>query len=285
MIRTLRYGARAIEGEKTRILQGALDAIRPGRFAAAFDLDGTLLSNKPRQARIVRDFGRERGVEALARCGPEMIVSWDLRDTMRLSGLAAGQIETLYEDLRRYWLDRFFTSEYCKEDEPVRGARDYLGRFVQRGAHVLYVTGRHSGMEAGTLAAFERAGFPLPEIVAPAAPASAATVQLWLKPKLADDDDRWLLITVFEGWAKSEMYLQDLKAGTAPVEVTTGKEFLYSGEILGGKLYILTNEDAPRYRVLVVDAANPSRENWKEIIPQSDAVLQNANIGRLMHAT
>ena len=191
MIRTLRYGARAIEGEKTRILQGALDAIRPGRFAAAFDLDGTLLSNKPRQARIVRDFGRERGVEALARCGPEMIVSWDLRDTMRLSGLAAEQIETLYEDLRRYWLDRFFTSEYCKEDEPVRGARDYLGRFVQRGAHVLYVTGRHSGMEAGTLAAFERAGFPLPEIVAPAAPASAATVQLWLKPKLADDDDRW----------------------------------------------------------------------------------------------
>jgi prolyl oligopeptidase len=96
--------------------------------------------------------------------------------------------------------------------------------------------------------------------------------------QLADDDDRWLLITVFEGWAKSEMYLQDLKAGTAPVEVTTGKEFLYSGEILGGKLYILTNEDAPRYRVFVVDAANPSRENWKEIIPQSDAVLQNANI-------
>src|SRR5439155_994626 len=86
------------------------------------------------------------------------------------------------------------------------------------------------------------------------------------------------LITVFEGWAKSEMYLQDLKAGTAPVEVTTGKEFLYMGEILGGKLYILTNEDAPRYRVFVVDAANPSRENWKEIIPQSDAVLQNANI-------
>ena len=88
VIRTLRYGTRAVEGEKTRILQGALDAVRPGNFAAAFDLDGTLLSNKPRQARIVRDFGSERDAPALARCGPEMIVSWDLHDTMRLCGLS-----------------------------------------------------------------------------------------------------------------------------------------------------------------------------------------------------
>ena len=85
--------------------------------------------------------------------------------------------------------------------------------------------------------------------------------------QLADDDDRWLLITVFEGWAKTEMYLQDLKAGTPPVALTSGKNFLYSGEIFQGKLYITTNEDAPRYRVFVVGAANAKRENWKEIIP------------------
>jgi prolyl oligopeptidase len=92
------------------------------------------------------------------------------------------------------------------------------------------------------------------------------------------EDDRWLLITVFEGWTKSEMYLQDLKAGTPPVEMTTGKNFLYSADLLKGKLYITTNEDASRYRVFVADAANPKRDNWKEIIPQSDAVLQGANV-------
>jgi prolyl oligopeptidase len=96
--------------------------------------------------------------------------------------------------------------------------------------------------------------------------------------QLADDDDRWLLITVFEGWAKSEMYLQDLKTGTAPVEITSAKNFLYNGEVFKGKLYILTNEDAPRFRELVVDAANPKRENWKEIIPQTDAVLESTGI-------
>src|SRR5438477_11691797 len=74
------------------------------------------------------------------------------------------------------------------------------------------------------------------------------------------------------------MYLQNLKTGTAPVEITSGKNFLYNGEVFKGKLYILTNEDAPRFRQLVVDAANPKRENWKEIIPQTDAVLESTGI-------
>ncbi len=96
--------------------------------------------------------------------------------------------------------------------------------------------------------------------------------------QLADDEDRWLLFTVFEGYTKTEIYLQDLKAGTPPVEVTSGKDFSYSGEILKGQLYIFTNEDAPRYRVFRVDAQNPKREGWREIIPQSDAVLSNVLI-------
>jgi prolyl oligopeptidase len=96
--------------------------------------------------------------------------------------------------------------------------------------------------------------------------------------QLADDDDRWLLITVFEGWTKTEMFLQDLKAGTAPVEVTSGKDFTYTGEILKGQLYIFTNEDAPHYRVFRVDAQKPGRESWREIIPESDAVLKNVVI-------
>jgi prolyl oligopeptidase len=96
--------------------------------------------------------------------------------------------------------------------------------------------------------------------------------------QLADDENRWLLITVYEGYTKTEMYLQDLKAGTPPVEITSGKDFIYSGEILRGQLYIFTNEDAPRYRVLRVDARKPAREFWREIIPESDAVLKNVLI-------
>src|SRR5580693_1232213 len=77
--------------------------------------------------------------------------------------------------------------------------------------------------------------------------------------QVADDEDRWLLISVFEGYTKTEMYLQDLKAGTPPVELTGGKDFNYTGEILKGQLYIFTNEDAPHYRVFRVNAQKPER--------------------------
>jgi prolyl oligopeptidase len=98
------------------------------------------------------------------------------------------------------------------------------------------------------------------------------------------EDDRWLLIDVGEGWTKSEMYLKDLQSKDPPVEITTGKDFLYGADFFAGKLYITTNEDAPHYRVFVADAAHAKRENWKEIIPQSDAVLQNASVtgGKLL---
>ena len=92
------------------------------------------------------------------------------------------------------------------------------------------------------------------------------------------NDGRWLLITVSEGWTKSELYLMDLKAGTPPTSLTTGKNFLYSATIYNGKIFITTNEDAPRYRVFVADAGNYDRESWKELIPQTDAVLQSAAV-------
>jgi len=93
-----------------------------------------------------------------------------------------------------------------------------------------------------------------------------------------DNDGRLLLITVEQGWTKSELFLMDLKKGTPPTRITTGKNFLYSGSVYNGRVYIVTNEDAPRYRVFVTEAGDYERDNWKEIISQTDAVLQGAAV-------
>src|SRR4029077_11052290 len=92
------------------------------------------------------------------------------------------------------------------------------------------------------------------------------------------------LINVEHGWTRTEMYLQDLQTKNPPLEITTGKDFLYGAEFFEGKLYITTNEDAPHYRVFVADATNAKRDSWKELIPQTDAVLQNASVtgGKLL---
>jgi prolyl oligopeptidase len=100
----------------------------------------------------------------------------------------------------------------------------------------------------------------------------------WWPNVSLSDDGRWLLIDEEQGWTKTELFLQDLAAKTPPVEITAGKDFRYGADFFEGKLYITTNEEAPRFRVFVVDATNPRRENWKEIIPQTDAVLQGASV-------
>jgi prolyl oligopeptidase len=92
------------------------------------------------------------------------------------------------------------------------------------------------------------------------------------------NDGRWLLITVQQGWTKSELFLMDVKAGAPPTRITTGKNFLYNAEVYNDKLFITTNEDAPRYRVLVANAGNYERDAWKELIPQTDAVLQGTGV-------
>ena len=93
-----------------------------------------------------------------------------------------------------------------------------------------------------------------------------------------DNDGSLLLITVSQGWTKSELFLMDLKKGTPPTRITTGKNFLYSGSVYNGRLYIVTNEDAPRYRVFVTEAGDYERDDWKEIIPQTGSVLQGAAV-------
>jgi hypothetical protein len=90
-------------------------------------------------------------------------------------------VETLYPDFRRFWQERFFTSEYCLDDVAVRGAPAYVQRLAQTGTQIRYVTGRHEGMRPGTEKSMRREGLPL---AAPGQP-----IALMMKPEQAMDDD------------------------------------------------------------------------------------------------
>jgi prolyl oligopeptidase len=108
------------------------------------------------------------------------------------------------------------------------------------------------------------------------------TPQQWPNVSISNDG-RWLLVDVSEGWTKTEIYLKDLSAPESQFQrITTGGNFLYHGEVLDGQLYITSNEGAPRFRVFKAACAAPERSNWKEIIPESDAVIEGraAIIGR-----
>ena len=92
------------------------------------------------------------------------------------------------------------------------------------------------------------------------------------------NNGRWLCIMIEQGWTKNEVFLKDVQANAAAVRITTGKDFLYFVQAYDGDLYILTNEDGPHFRVFKTPVTTPAREQWREIIPQSDAVLKQLHI-------
>ena len=149
-----------------------------------FDLDSTVFDNRPRQARIVREFGAAKGLRGLTQCQPWHFTSgWDLRGATNACGLTPQESEALYPELKAFWQDRFFTSDYCRDDIEIVGAPRYLHALDYVKARVIYVTGRHEGMRTGTEACLERCRMPMPS--------HGGQVQLLMKPLLPDDDDAY----------------------------------------------------------------------------------------------
>ena len=72
----------------------------------------------------------------------------------------------------------------------------------------------------------------------------------------------------------SSLMVKDLKKGGdwTVIEPTQDHD-INIVDIRDGKIYFSTNEGAPKGRVMVADASRPQRANWKEFIPESDAVL------------
>lgn len=175
---------------KSRIREGWQDILRSilakarslgAQAVLAFDLDSTLFDNRPRQSRIVREFGAARGLTQLGVCVESHWTSgWDMKTAMRNCGLSAEEVEAIYKEARAFWMERFFTSEYCLEDVAIEGAAAFTHAVVGTGAQLVYVTGRHEGMREGTVGAMRRHGLALP---------GEGATHLIMKPTLRESDD------------------------------------------------------------------------------------------------
>ena len=95
------------------------------------------------------------------------------------------------------------------------------------------------------------------------------------------DDERFLIITAAESTTGNELYFQDLSKPGSPI-VNVVNDFKGDHSIIdnqGSKLFIFTNLNAPNYKVVTVDASNPGPENWKDLIPETDNVLNVSTAG------
>jgi prolyl oligopeptidase len=90
------------------------------------------------------------------------------------------------------------------------------------------------------------------------------------------EDGRYLIITMSKGTAeKYQVVVKDLGEPYAMAQTLVDNwdnEYSFIGND-GPVLYFKTDLTAPRHRVIAIDLRNPKREQWKEVIPQSDATL------------
>jgi prolyl oligopeptidase len=92
------------------------------------------------------------------------------------------------------------------------------------------------------------------------------------------DDDRYLILAVWQGTdTRIRLFYQDLQSNGPVVELIDNLEAAY--EFIGNDgaiFYFITDLNAPRGQIIAIDTANPGKEAWRTLVPQSDDALENA---------
>jgi prolyl oligopeptidase len=92
------------------------------------------------------------------------------------------------------------------------------------------------------------------------------------------EDGRYLVVTAAVSTTGNELYIKDLKKPGNKFTVVVGN-FNNDHSVLdndGSKLFIVTNLNAPNKKVVSVDAEKPGVENWIDLIPETENVLEPA---------
>ena len=96
------------------------------------------------------------------------------------------------------------------------------------------------------------------------------------------EDGRYIIVEGGGQGFGNSLYVKDLKSPDARwITIEPSQDLILSvlDTTPGGHLLVYTSADAPMYRLVEIDPANPARSNWKEIIPQDkDAVLTHVYV-------
>lgn len=79
------------------------------------------------------------------------------------------------------------------------------------------------------------------------------------------------------GGSGNNLFIRDLRRPNQQfTQLTDNMELQYTPvEIIGDKAYIFTNNGAPKNRLMVADVKNPAFNNWKEVLPEGESVLED----------
>ncbi|MEY8781596.1 prolyl oligopeptidase family protein [Allomuricauda sp. XS_ASV26] len=89
------------------------------------------------------------------------------------------------------------------------------------------------------------------------------------------EDQKYLFISASVSTSGNKLFLMDLSQDNPELvtilDDTDSDTYVIENE--GSKLYLVTDREAPNKKVVVVDASNPTPDNWEDLIPETENVL------------
>jgi len=103
----------------------------------------------------------------------------------------------------------------------------------------------------------------------------------------SSDDGRYLLMNISRGtFPENQLHVLDLTRPDAELIALAGD---FSAQVdvagnVGTTFFLVTDEGAERRRIVAVDAGNPAKEQWREVVAEADDTLESASVygGRLV---
>lgn len=89
------------------------------------------------------------------------------------------------------------------------------------------------------------------------------------------EDNKYLIVSASTSTSGNKLFIKDLSKPNSKLKTILGhtKSDTYVIDNRGNTLYLVTNLNAPNKKIVTVNAANPSPENWKDFIPETENVL------------
>ena len=94
------------------------------------------------------------------------------------------------------------------------------------------------------------------------------------------EDDRYLIISASIKTTGNKLFIKDLKKNSNLKVINPDYESnTYLLDNNGSELFLVTDHNAPNRRIVKTDYKNPTKDNWKDLIPENDFVLSPSVCG------
>jgi prolyl oligopeptidase len=99
----------------------------------------------------------------------------------------------------------------------------------------------------------------------------------WVEPEVSEDG-RYLLMSVEHGWSQGEVYVQNLEKGNGLQPIVRGLKGNFRAAFAGDSLFVETDWNGAKGRILRIDLNDPAQEKWREVVPVRDDTIDDFSI-------